>query len=155
MKLYRKVSEEGYFLEDVLIETIPYLTKEVPDTTIDENGILVTHETTHTEIITEPIIENIISNVWNEETQCYDEVIDPVEKQVPVLDKHYISEPCPEGFYHPKWNFESLQWEEGMTADQIEELKNIAKVPTTEEKLEELAANVNEALYAIMLLSIE
>ena len=41
-----------------------------------------------------------------------------------------------QGFYKPKWN--GTEWVEGMTQNEIDELKNIAVEPTLEERLQAL-----------------
>lgn len=113
MKLYRKVDENGLFIEDVLLEDTPFLTTEVADIAVDEEGNFITLDTTHKEIETEEVIENVVEKVFNEETGEYDDVVTPTPKQVPVRDKHYIETPCPDGFYHPKWDWDNLDWIEG------------------------------------------
>jgi len=70
-----------------------------------------------------------------------------------LSDGHYIKNPCPEGFYKPKWN--GTGWVEGLTAEEIETILSVMPTQTTEERLEELAVGVNDALHAIMMLSIE
>lgn len=51
---------------------------------------------------------------------------------VETLTKTTIEEPCPSGFYHPKWNGE--EWVEGLTAQEIEERKTEVGV-TPEERI--------------------
>lgn len=74
---------------------------------------------------------------------------------VDELTEFTIEAPCPDGFYLPKWD--GTQWVEGKTAEEIAAIAAAAPSikPTTEEKLEELAISVNDALLAIMMLSIE
>jgi hypothetical protein len=51
-----------------------------------------------------------------------------------------ISFPIPEGLYKPKWNGE--EWEEGLTQEEIEELKSTPTHPTSEEKIQQLEAEL-------------
>lgn len=69
------------------------------------------------------------------------------------LTDDLIEAPCPEGFYKPRWD--GAQYIEGATQEYIDSLTGVITQPTTDEKLEELALNVNDALLAIMMLSIE
>ena len=47
----------------------------------------------------------------------------------------YITEPVPQGVYHPKWNGE--KWVEGLTQEEIAELtKPVPQEPTVEERLQ-------------------
>jgi hypothetical protein len=77
-----------------------------------------------------------------------EDVINPEE-----ITEYLISESCQEGFYLPRWD--GTEWVEGATQEYIDELNGIVLEPTTEERLEELAVNVNDALLAIMYLAIE
>ena len=82
--LYKKIDENGFFIEDVILEE-------------------------------QPMIEQ------NEEM---------------ILDPHYVSDPVPQGFYHPKWN--GTTWVEGATQEEIDELtKPQPHEPTVEERLEQ------------------
>lgn len=52
-----------------------------------------------------------------------------------ILDPYYVSEPVPQGFYHPKWN--GIEWIEGLSEEEITELnKPIPQEPTLEERLQ-------------------
>ncbi len=69
-------------------------------------------------------------------------------------DPTYIAVPCPEGFYLPRWD--GGRWVEGKTPQEIAVAQGISDPQkSTEEKLDELAANVTDAMTAIMVLSIE
>lgn len=95
MKLYRKVDDEGYFIEDVFLEEIPYLTETVVETVTDDDGI------TSNVYITKNVLRDVIdSNI--------------VVGREPVLDHHYIEVPCPEGFILGRWLND--RWIEGGTA---------------------------------------
>ena len=92
-----KVDENGYFLEDVILDEIPKIAKEVEYT--DENG-------------------------------------ETVVKTEMVHDKHYIRE-TPKGFYLPKFNFETNEWEEGKTQEEIDEILNAPRPKTELEIMQE------------------
>jgi hypothetical protein len=113
-----------------MLENVPYLTKQVNDTMIAEDGTIITLETKHEEVVTEEITENAETQVWNEETGLYETVITPITKQVPVLDKHYISKPCSPGFILPKYDWTADDWVEGGSAPTPK-----TPIPTTEERL--------------------
>lgn len=82
MKLYRKIDNEGLFIEDILLEEIPF---------------------------------------------TYDEEFNK------IYDPHFIETPCYGGFYKPKWN--GTEWIEGLTLEEIEEIKNSAVIePNLTEK---------------------
>ena len=82
--LYKKIDENGLFIEDVILEEHPM---------IEQNGEM-------------------------------------------ILDPYYVSEPVPQGFYHPKWN--GTSWVEGLSEEEIDELtKPQPHEPTIEERLEE------------------
>ena len=53
------------------------------------------------------------------------------------LPKDCIETPCPDGFYHPKWDGE--QWVEGLTQEQISKiLENTPKQMLTIEQMDSL-----------------
>lgn len=64
------------------------------------------------------------------------------EDVVEELTPNTIEAVCPEGFYKPKWN--GTKYVEGLTQEEIEEIKNIVSEPTEEEKLEQLATQLYE-----------
>ncbi len=66
---------------------------------------------------------------------------------------YYIDKICPEGLYCPRWT--GTEWVEGLTQEEIDEILNATPQPTTEERINVLVNNVNDAMYAIMMLSIE
>lgn len=41
---------------------------------------------------------------------------------------------CPNGFYKPKWN--GIAWVEGLTQQEIDDLKNTPVTPSVEERLQ-------------------
>lgn len=100
MKLL-KIDDQGYFIEDVILDKRPTVTVEEEVT--DENGIT-----------------------------------DTVLVQVP--DPHYITTPCPGGFYTPRWDGE--KWVEGKAQEEIDAIKAeqeaIANQPTQEDYLLDL-----------------
>ena len=58
-----------------------------------------------------------------------------------LTDKHILT-PCPNGFYHPKWDGE--KWVEGLTQAEIDTIK--ASVPTPKATVEELEATVADLI---------
>jgi hypothetical protein len=138
MSLIKIVDDNGLFIREefpINISNYPYLTEIIQEAITKEDG------TTDTIDIEKVVMQDII----DEEGE--------VIGQEPVISPFYISEPCPEGFYRPKWDGE--KWIEGLSQEEIEAIRNVTPTQTTDEKLEELATNVNDALYAIMMLSIE
>jgi hypothetical protein len=81
MKLFRKIDEQGYFIEDVLFESHPTI------------------------------------------------IVDEIE----VPDPQYIDTPCDGGFYKPKWN--GKEWVEGLTEEEIEEVKRQPHAVTESEMI--------------------
>jgi hypothetical protein len=130
-----KIDNDGYFLEDILSDIIPYLTKIVIEVITNEDGSIT--EIPHEEII--------MHEIYDENNQ--------VIGSEPTLDPHYVSILCPLGFYRPKWN--GYNWVEGLTQEEIDAIKNSNTYPTNEEKITKLAQDINDALLAIMILSIE
>lgn len=53
-----------------------------------------------------------------------------------IYDTHYISVPCPGGFYIPKWD--GFEWVEGMLQEQIDAIKNKTQEPTQEKRISAL-----------------
>jgi hypothetical protein len=109
MKLYRKVNESGYFIEDVLLDSIPVLT----ETAIDEtNG--------------EEYTRNVTREV-TEETGEVDENGNPVTitYQENVPDPHYIGVQCQDGFILPRWDWEGEYWKEGGTEQELSKEQQI------------------------------
>lgn len=51
------------------------------------------------------------------------------------LTENAVETPCPDGFYKPKWD--GTQWIEGLTEQEITELKQPI-IPTAEERLQAL-----------------
>jgi hypothetical protein len=51
---------------------------------------------------------------------------------------------CPPGFYRPKWDGE--KWIEGLTQDQIDEIKNVPQVPSIEDRLTAAEGVIMEVL---------
>jgi hypothetical protein len=133
----RKVDDSGIFIEDVILDAIPYEFEISIEFIKDEHG-------------------NIIKEIEKEVVKTipfYDDDGNILYYE-PVFDvSHYVEVSCPEGFYLPKWD--GIRWIEGATQEYIDYINGIRIYPTTDEKLEELALNVNDALLAIMMLSIE
>lgn len=90
---------------------------------IDDNGFFV---------------EDVIKDKYPLITET--QVIDGVETEVQIKDPQYISTQCQGGLYKPKWDGE--KWVEGLTQEEIEEIKNTPKIPTTEELLINQIANL-------------
>lgn len=132
----RKIDDLGLFQEDVILDAIPYEMETVKEYIKDDDGNIIN------EIVKEQIVMKSV----------YDELGNFLYME-PVLDHHYIEELCPEGFYIPKWD--TNHWIEGASQQYIDEKNGVVPETTTDEKLEELALNVNDALLAIMMLSIE
>ena len=62
---------------------------------------------------------------------------------VETLTEFTIQEPCPEGFYHPKW--ENGEWVEGKTQEEIDTiLASVVVEPTLDERVDGVEADVNE-----------
>lgn len=133
--MLRRIDEQGYFVEDVLIDNIPYLTETVTEEITNEDGAT-------SEIQTEKIV---MEDILGEDGS--------VIGQEPVISPYYISTSCPEGFYKPKWN--GTEWTEGLTLEEISSINLSIPKLTQDEQLDQLATDVNDALYAIMTLSIE
>jgi len=55
---------------------------------------------------------------------------------VEELTEFTIEEPCPDGFYKPKWD--GSQWIEGMSQAEIDSLKNVVAEPTEAERIKAL-----------------
>ena len=66
---------------------------------------------------------------------------------VDELTQYTIEEPCPAGFYHPKWD--GSQWIEGLTQEQIDAIKaqSTPVEPTLEERLQALELLELERLF--------
>lgn len=62
-----------------------------------------------------------------------------------------IEVPAPGGLYKPRWT--GTDWVEGLTQEEIDAIKK--SVPLPSPILEELASALNNAMKAIMLLSLE
>jgi hypothetical protein len=58
------------------------------------------------------------------------------EYTVEVPDPHYITTPCPGGFYRPKWDGE--KWVEAMKQSDIDAIVNAPRPKTELEKLQEI-----------------
>ena len=78
---------------------------------VDENGYFI-----------EDVIVTEVPQVFIE-----DELID---------DIHFIKE-TPKGFYLPRYNFETSEWEEGKPQDEIDEILNTPKPKTELELMQE------------------
>jgi len=48
---------------------------------------------------------------------------DVIVNEKPNNMENLIEIPCPEGFYHPKWN--GTEWTEGLTQAEIDAIKNV------------------------------
>ena len=60
---------------------------------------------------------------------------------VDELTDRTIETPCPEGFYHPKWNGE--KWVEGLTQAEIDAIKaEIPQEPTPEQRIAEMESEI-------------
>lgn len=103
----RKIDENGLFIEDVITDETPYVMEVVQEEVTDEEGNVT--------------VVNVERPVLDDNDQ-------------PTPDPLYVSEPVPQGFYHPKWN--GSEWVEGMSQEQIDELKNQPVEPSPEERIE-------------------
>jgi hypothetical protein len=99
--LYRKIDNDGLFLEDVFIDHIPILTQPNYETITNEFG--------DTE------------EIYIGEAPLYDEF-----RNI-MVNPNYIIDVCPEGFILPRWN--GNEWTEGgvapteTTIQEVERLK--------------------------------
>lgn len=91
----RLIDENGLFIEDVITDETPYLMEVVQEEVTDEEGNVTVVD------VERPVLD---------------------DDDQPIPNPQYISEPVPQGFYHPKWDGE--KWVEGMSQEQIDELKN-------------------------------
>ena len=57
---------------------------------------------------------------------------------VEEITEFTIEIPCPQGFYKPKWKFETKEWTDGATQEYIDSMKNVVAEPTLEERLQAL-----------------
>lgn len=115
--LYRKVDENGLFVEDIILSEPPVLTE-----IIIEEIEHISYSETGEEIITVETVERTVA------------ITD--ENGNSIADPQYVSEPVSQGFYHPKWN--GSEWVEGATQEEIDELtKPQPQEPTIEERLEQ------------------
>lgn len=60
------------------------------------------------------------------------EIIEPIGYQVTVT--------CPDGFYKPRWDFDSLAWVESLTPEEIQAIKDIPNPVTDADKIAKLEA---------------
>lgn len=104
MNIYRLIDENGLFIEDVITDETPYLMEVVQEELTDEEGNVTVVD------VERPVLD---------------------ENDQPIPDPHYISEPVPQGFYHPRWDGE--RWVEGLSQGQIDELKNQPIEPSPED----------------------
>lgn len=136
MRLYRKIDTNGFFIEDVLLDAIPYLTKTITET-ITEQQVTIEYDTVVVDTVTETVTleDGTIQDVTYDITeQVPREVTTEVQNEVsheevvmqdvlnedgevigqePVVNPYYIETECPQGFYKPKWD--GAQWVEGGT----------------------------------------
>lgn len=56
-----------------------------------------------------------------------------------------IAAPVPAGLYKPRWDFESKQWVEGLSAEEIEKIKNSMPASEAPETLEKKLAHLEQA----------
>lgn len=120
----RKIDEKGLFVEDVIAESIPYLTEIVPEDQNDEEG--------------NPVVVDVERPLLDESGN-------------PIPDPHYIETTVPDGLqlWHPKWN--GIEWVEGMSQEEIDELQNQPQSQSTEERVEFLEQDYALVLYDSML----
>ncbi len=119
----RKIDEKGMFLEDVIADSVPYLTEIVPVEETDTEGNTVVVD------VERPLLD---------------------ESGNPIPDPHYIETPVPDGLqlWHPKWN--GAEWVEGMSQEQIDELQNQPQPQSTEERVEFLEQDYATLVYDSM-----
>jgi hypothetical protein len=69
---------------------------------------------------------------------------------VDEMTEFTIEEPCPSGFYHPRWDGE--KWVEGLTQEQIDAIRaqSTSTEPTIEERIEALEMLELERLFGGM-----
>ena len=72
-------------------------------------------------------------------------IVDGEEVEIEVNDPHYISTPCPNGFYKPKWDFANEVWVEGATQEYIDSLRGNPQ-PSDQERLEALELAMMEVI---------
>ena len=120
--LYRKIDENGLFIEDVIFSEAPVLTE-----IITEDVEHVSYSEDGEELITVESVERTVA------------ITD--DNGNTIADPQYIVEPVPQGFYHPKWN--DSEWVEGLSGEEIEELTK----PQTHEptELDQLKIELEQA----------
>lgn len=126
MRLFRKIDiKTGLFVEDILLNSPPLVMGTVTET----------------------------QKVFNEETGEPESIEVEVERPVldeegnPIPDPQYIAEPVPPGFYWPRWD--GTQWEEGLTEEEIAEIKNSQPAPGPTD-LEVLQATVDSIFTEVL-----
>ncbi|WP_458119780.1 hypothetical protein [Paenibacillus sp. Z6-24] len=56
-----------------------------------------------------------------------------------------IAEPVLAGLYKPRWDFEGKQWVEGLSAEEIEKIKNSMPAPEASETVEKKLTRLEQA----------
>lgn len=124
MNIYRLIDENGFFTEDVIADEIPYVMEVVQEEVTDEEGNVTMVD------VERPVLD---------------------DEGNPIPDPLYISEPVPQGFYHPKWDGE--KWVEGMSQEQIDAMKNQPVQLTLEqEEMKILKRRLDEAENTVVFL---
>lgn len=99
-----KVDDQGFYIEPVILDTIPFLTEKVPETITDP----ITGE--DTEVMVEKPIMKPIETIETD-PESGEEI--PTTRYETIPDPHYVTKPCPPGFFWPRWEFDEEFWYEG------------------------------------------
>jgi len=71
------------------------------------------------------------------------------EKPEEVVTGYIIAEKVPDGLFMPRWDFSNSVWIDGLTQEEIEEIRNAPQPVTTEQRVSQLESESVETMLGL------